>query len=73
MEDLESENGVVERASDWKDEALVPDGFGRTRVVGSGSDAVVRVDEESGVGFEHAVTPINVLEVLGGDHRDFEF
>lgn len=72
MEDFEVEGGggVVERKRE--EEALVPDGLGGAGVVGFGGEAAVRIDPEDGVGFEVAVTPVDVLQMLGGDDRDFE-
>lgn len=72
MEDFEVEGGggVVERKGE--EEALVPDGSGGAGVVGFGGEAAVRIDPEDGVGFEVAVAPVDVLQMLGGDDRDFE-
>ena len=72
VEDLEREGGVAEGEGEGEDEALVPDGSGGSGVVGFGGLAAVRVDPEDDVGFEVAVPPIDVLEVLGGDDGDVE-
>ncbi|CAL5350572.1 unnamed protein product [Camellia sinensis] len=44
----------------------------RVESSGLGGETVVRVDPEDGVGFEVALTPVHVLQVLGGDDRDVE-
>ncbi|PON69064.1 hypothetical protein PanWU01x14_090890 [Parasponia andersonii] len=73
VEDLEGEERVVEGCGEREGEALVPDGPGRTGIVGLGGEAAVRVDPEDGVGLEvAAVLPVDVLEVLGGDDREVQ-
>lgn len=52
-----------------KSESLVPNGLSRSGIIGSGREAAFRVNPEDCVGFEVAVAPIDVLEVLSGDDR----
>lgn len=72
MEDLESEERVVEREVDREGEPLVPDRPSRSGVVRLGGETAVRVKPEDGVRLEIAVSPVDVLEVLRGDDCDFE-
>lgn len=72
VEDFEGEERVLERKREGDEKVLVPDGAGGGGVVGLGGETVVRVDPEDGVGFEVALTPVHVLQVLGGDDRDVE-
>lgn len=72
MEDLEGEDGVVEREGQWEREPLVPDGAGRSGFVRFSGEAAVRVDPEDRVGLEVAVFPVDILEVLGGDDGEFQ-
>lgn len=76
MEDFKvegGEGGVVDgEGGQREEEALVPDRSSGAGVVGFSGDAAVRVDPEDGVGFEVAMSPVDVLQVLGGDNSDFE-
>lgn len=67
VEDLEGEEGVVERVREREGEAFVPDGFSGSGIVGFGGESAIRVDPEDDVRLEGTVFPVNVLEVLGGD------
>lgn len=69
VEDLKSENRIE---SDGKEELFVPNGSGRPGIIGFGSETSVRIGPEDDVGFERAVTPVDVFEVLGGDDCDVE-
>lgn len=71
MEDLDGEYGFSNGAGYREGESLVPDWAGGSRIVGVGGETVIRVVEvQGGVGLEIAVSPIDVLEVLGGDDGD---
>lgn len=69
VEDLESEYSILERHGEGQREPLVPDGPSRSGIIGASREAAFRVDPEDSVGFEVAVPPVDVLDVLGGDDR----
>lgn len=71
VEDFKGEESVV--GGHGENEALVPDGADRTRVVGLGGDASIRVEVEHGIGLKVALLPIDVLEVFGADDDDLGF
>lgn len=72
MENLKGEEGILERLGKRESEALVPDGAGRTRVIGFGGETTIRVDPEDNIGLEIPVFPVDVLEMLGRDDGEVE-
>lgn len=66
VEDLEGEGGVAEREREWEGEALVPDWGGGAGVVGFCGQTTVWIHPEDDVGFQVAVFPVHVFEVLRG-------
>lgn len=64
VKDLEGEEGVVEGEREREGETLVPDGGGVAGVVGFRGEAPLRVHPENHVGFQIAVLPVHVLQVL---------
>lgn len=72
MEDLDRQDRFADRVSDWERESLVPDRASGAGVVRVGGESVVRVEVENDVGFEIAVSPVDVFEVLRADYCDFE-
>lgn len=67
MEDLDREEGLTQRAREWKREPLVPYWPSGARFIRSGGEAVVRIEVDGSVGLEIAVSPVHVLKVLGRD------
>lgn len=67
VENLEREEGIMEREREREGEAFVPDRRSVAGVVGFGSQTALRVDPEHDVGFQIAVLPVHVLYVLCGD------
>lgn len=65
--DREEEEGFRGRERDGKDEALVPDRAGGAGIIWLGRGAAIGVEVGNDVGLEIAASPVDVLEVLGGD------
>lgn len=66
MENLDVEDRFVDGSGERESDPLVPHRF--DGIVGVSGDAVViRVEVENDVGFQLSVTPVDVLQVLGGD------
>lgn len=72
MEDLDGEQRFLRRQREREDETLVPDGFGRAGIIRFSGETAVGVNPEDDVGLEIAVTPVDVLQVLGGDDGDVD-
>ncbi|GER51026.1 hypothetical protein STAS_28357 [Striga asiatica] len=76
VDDIDAEGGVLDRGVEGDEEPVAPAGGGVAVLVdaggalGGGGGGVV--DPDDGVGAELAVTPVDVLEVLGGGHGDFD-